>query len=210
VAEVIAGASTKPFSFLPHFPGCGVGGHCIPVDPYYLIEGARNRGFEHRFLKLAREINQAMPRYTVERLKQALGSQPPVSGTTAAADNGPRPRTTAPLGGVRVALLGLSYKRDIDDLRESPALEILKILQAEGAAVTTFDPYVPSRSTVPALADALKQAAAVVIATDHTVFRALTPESFRGTPVRAIVDGRNCLDHDVFRAAGHTIVGIGR
>lgn len=195
VMEVIEGAATKPFAFLPHFPGCGVGGHCIPVDPYYLIEHAGTHGFDHRFLKLAREINKSMPRYTVERLKQAL------------AQVGPEPHT---LRGARVALLGLAYKRDVPDLRESPALEIEKILHEEGAEVTTFDPFAPERSSVSTLSEALQQAELVVLATDHTAFRKLQPDDLRGTPVRVIVDGRNCLDHEAFRRTGYTIVGIGR
>ncbi len=190
VTEVIHGAATKPFAFLAHAPGAGVGGHCIPVDPYYLIEHAQARGFDHRFLRLAREINASMPRYTVERLKRARGS--------------------ADLRGVRVAILGLAYKRDIADLRESPALEIEKILRAEGAEVVSFDPFVPEKSTTSSLKDALTVADAVVLATDHTVFKKLAPEDLAKTPVRVIVDGRNCLDHEAFRDKGYTIVGIGK
>ncbi len=195
VVEVIEGAKTKPFAFLAHYPGAGVGGHCIPVDPYYLIEHARNHGFEHKFLKLAREINKSMPRYTVERLKGAWGV-------------GHGGRTD--IRGVRVALLGLAYKRDVGDLRESPALEIEKILRAEGADVTTYDPFVPDRSTARSLQDALHGSEALVIATDHTAFRNLRAEDLAGTPVHVVVDGRNCLDRAAFRAAGYTIVGIGR
>ncbi|TSC72681.1 MAG: UDP-N-acetyl-D-glucosamine dehydrogenase [Parcubacteria group bacterium Gr01-1014_38] len=197
VAEVLDGASTKPFAFLAHFPGCGVGGHCIPVDPHYLIEHALARGFEHRFLKLAREINQAMPRYTVEKLQAVLAA----SGVQKNGEG---------VHGVRVALLGLAYKRDVNDLRESPALEVEKILRAEGAVVTAFDPYVPERSSVATLDEALQQAEAIVLATDHTVFRQLMPDDLAGTPVRVIVDGRNCLDHEAFRKARYAITGIGR
>lgn len=200
VLEVIEGAKTKPFAFLAHYPGAGVGGHCIPVDPYYLINHAEAKGFEHKFLKMAREVNRGMPRYTVERLKAALRKSE---------SRNPKSETGA-LGGVRVALLGLAYKRDVADLRESPALAIEKILREEGAEVATFDPLVPDMSTAKTLAQALQGTVAVVLATDHTVFRDLTPEDFRGTPVKAIVDGRNCLDHAAFRAAGYTILGIGR
>lgn len=196
VTEVLAGASTKPFAFLPHTPGCGVGGHCIPVDPFYLIEHAERQGFEHRFLKLARDINKRMPRYAVKRLQDAL------LGTGDSA--------LKTLRGVRVALLGLAYKRDVNDLRESPALDIEKILRAEGAEVTTFDPFVPERSDAPTVEAALARAEAVVVATDHSVFRGLGPKDLQGTSVRVIVDGKNCLDHAAFRAAGYTIVGIGK
>lgn len=231
VAEVIDGAATKPFAFLPHYPGAGVGGHCIPVDPYYLIEHAQTKGFEHKFLKLAREINKSMPRYTVERLKEALrqtqGTTPQHSPliardvhrgdivhytTPTPVQGGPGEGegTDRLLEGVHVALLGLAYKRDVADLRESPALEIEKILRAEGALVSTFDPFVPGTSTAQTLAEALRSAVAVVLATDHTEFRNLAPAHLAGTAVRVLVDGRNCLNHEAFRAAGYTILGIGR
>ena len=213
VQEVIAGAATKPFAFMAHTPGCGVGGHCIPVDPYYLIEHAHEQGFDHRFLRLAREINKGMPRYTVERLKEAMGQGGPSATETreGGAPHAPWPMPPpGPLRGVRVALLGLSYKRDVDDLRESPALEIQKILAEEGAEVITFDPHVPDRSTAPTLADALRAADAVCIATDHTAFRSLTAADFHGTPVRTIVDGRNCLAMEAFAGSGIVYRGIGR
>lgn len=203
VQEVIAGAATKPFAFMAHSPGCGVGGHCIPVDPYYLIEHASHQGFDHCFLRLAREINKGMPRYTVNRLLEALREQ----GMLRREDAVPgAPR----LRGIRVALLGLAYKRDIDDLRESPALEIEALLREEGADVITFDPYVPSRSSVATLTDALVVADAVVLATDHSVFRELTPAQVRGTPVRVVVDGRNCLKSDAFADSSILYRGIGR
>ncbi|MDP3685339.1 MAG: nucleotide sugar dehydrogenase, partial [bacterium] len=212
VTEVIAGASTKPFAFMAHYPGAGVGGHCIPVDPYYLIAHAQSHGFEHRFLKLAREINKGMPQYTVERLKialQGVGSRELGVGNGKSSPDTRHP-TPSSLYGVRVALLGLAYKRDVGDLRESPALEIEKILRDEGAVITTFDPYVPERSSVATLQEALRQAEAVVVATDHTAFRNLTLGDLAGTPIKVIVDGRNCLDHESFRNAGYAILGIGR
>lgn len=196
LVEVINGASSKPFAFLAHYPGCGVGGHCIPVVPHHLISTAASHGFDHRFLKLARDINKSMPQYTVEKLKKLF--------VTA----GVRKETDG-VRGVTVAVLGLAYKRDINDLRESPALDIERILRAEGAEVLSFDPYVPERSSVPTLQDALRHSEALVLATDHTVFRQLTPEHLSGTPVRVIVDGRNCLDQKAFRAAGYAITGIG-
>jgi UDP-N-acetyl-D-glucosamine dehydrogenase len=124
VVNVIQGASTKPFSFMPHFPGVGVGGHCIPVDPYYLIEYARKNGFTHNFLSTARSINSSMPRFTVERLQDALES------------------TGKQLPKAHILVLGLSYKPDVGDLRESPALKVIDILQTEGAHVTAYDPYI--------------------------------------------------------------------
>lgn len=218
VTEVIAGAATKPFSFLPHVPGCGVGGHCIPVDPYYLIDHARSHGFDHKFLKLAREINRSMPRYTVERLKEVLQSASNTSSqgdivnytTSARRVRESKNQGSGVLTGRRIALLGLAYKRDVSDLRESPSLDIEKILREEGASVATFDPLVLEKSSATSLAGALQGADAVLLATDHTVFRKLRPSDLAGTPVRVIVDGRNCLDQEAFRAAGYTIVGVGR
>ncbi len=192
--HVIEGASLKPFGFMPHYPGCGVGGHCIPVDPYYLIRYGHENGFEHRFLAAAREINNDMPRYTVDLLERTLGEA-----------GGGRP-----LDGSSIALLGLAYKRDVPDLRESPALAIRRILEERGANVRTFDPLVPGESTHVSLELALKDAAAAVIATDHSVFRTLAPEQFEKSGVRIVVDGRNCLSKEAFERSGIAYRGIGR
>ncbi|MBI5456344.1 nucleotide sugar dehydrogenase [Candidatus Kaiserbacteria bacterium] len=190
--SVIEGASSKPFAFMPHIPGCGVGGHCIPVDPYYLIRYGEKNGFEHRFLLTARLTNQKMPKYAVRRLSHALRQKKRL------------------LRGSTVALLGLAYKKDIPDHRESPALEIEKELRAKGARVRTFDPFVPKLSSEGTLEDALQGADVAVIATDHTFFRALTPENFTRAGVDIIIDGRNCLDKKAFQESGVTYRGIGR
>lgn len=189
ITRVIKGASTKPFSFMPHYPGCGVGGHCIPVDPYYLIRYGAENGFEHRFLKAARDINEGMPAYAVEMLAHTLGR---------------------PLKGATVALLGLSYKRDVPDLRESPALVIRELLNEAGATVRVFDPLLPGESSVPTLAAALQDADAVLLATDHAAFSGLSPAMLKEAGIEAIVDGRNCLDKAAFLAAGIRYRGIGR
>lgn len=177
VTEVIDAASTKPFGFLPHYPGAGVGGHCIPVDPYYLIESARTKGFEHRFLRLAREINTGMPAYTVGLLEDGLKKA------------GLNTKTA------KVTLLGLSYKPGIADQRNSPALEIRTLLEKKYPHLTVFDPYVPESSTVSSLQKALKHADAVLIATAHPEFvRALNTTGTQRFPsLKLIVDGRNCL-----------------
>ncbi|MEK7510963.1 MAG: nucleotide sugar dehydrogenase [Patescibacteria group bacterium] len=189
LSNVLGGAGTKPFGFVPFAPGCGVGGHCIPVDPYYLIRYGRENGFEHRFLVAAREINSGMPEYTVGLLEEELG------GT---------------LRGAEVALLGLSYKRGIPDLRESPALFIREELRKRGASVRSYDPYVSHGSTVDSLEEALDGADAVIIATDHEEFCKLTPESFTDYGIDIVIDGRNCLDKEEFVDAGITYRGIGR
>ena len=124
ITEVIEAASTKPFGFMAHYPGCGVGGHCIPVDPYYLIEEAKRKGFNHQFLKLAREINNSMPEYTVQKVVEALNE------------------LGKSVNGTRICVLGISYKKDVGDIRESPALKIIGKLKKLGANVETFDPYV--------------------------------------------------------------------
>jgi UDP-N-acetyl-D-glucosamine dehydrogenase len=192
VIEVIKGASTKPFAFMAHYPSCGVGGHCIPVDPYYLIEYAQKNGFHHDFLSLARRINNKMPEFTVEQLILALNK-----------------REMAIKGSV-VAVLGLAYKPNIDDCRESPAFHVIKELERHEAKVRVFDPHVPSKSTVQNLDEALEGADAVVIVTAHDEFRALTPEALAARKVKVMVDGCNCLDKNEFAPSPVTYAGIGR
>lgn len=192
VVNVINGAATKPFAFMAHYPGCGVGGHCIPVDPYYLIEHAKKNGFEHDFLMLARRINNQMPYFTVEQLTQGLNDvQKSVRGSV-------------------VAVLGVSYKANIDDCRESPSFEIIKLLKEKGAVVRIFDPYVAQESTVGSLTEALTGADAVIMATAHEEFKACKAKVYADLSVRVVVDGRNALIKDEFMKAGIIYKGIGR
>ncbi len=123
--EVIEAASTKPFGFMPFYPGPGVGGHCIPVDPYYLSWKAREYDFYTKFIELAAEVNQAMPHHVVSKISEGLNRQ------------------GKPLSGVRVLILGVAFKRDVDDARNSPAQRIIELLLAQGVQVTYNDPYVP-------------------------------------------------------------------
>jgi UDP-N-acetyl-D-glucosamine dehydrogenase len=123
--EVIDAASTKPFGFQPFYPGPGLGGHCIPIDPFYLSWKARQWDFQMRFIELAGEINTAMPHHVVDAVGAALNGR------------------SKPVNGSRVLVLGVSYKKDIDDLRESPALTIIELLRAQGAAVSYHDPFFP-------------------------------------------------------------------
>src|SRR5256885_8177081 len=125
VWEVIDAAKTKPFGFMPFYPGPGLGGHCIPIDPYYLSWKARQNGFEARFIELAGHVNSSMPEYVVQRVADALNS------------------IRKPINGSRVHLFGMAYKRDVNDMRESPALDILELLTKRGALVTYTDPWVP-------------------------------------------------------------------
>jgi UDP-N-acetyl-D-glucosamine dehydrogenase len=191
VVNVIEGAGTKPFAFMPHFPGCGVGGHCIPVDPYYLIDYAKKNGFRHEFLSLARKINSDMPKYAVDLLVANLQ------------------KINCNLAGTKVAVLGLAYKPNIDDDRESPSYKIIKVLQDLGAEVVAYDPFV-KKSTVANLEEALSGTEAVIIATAHTEFRDMQPADFINAGVKIIIDGRNCLNKDIFINSDLLYQGIGR
>lgn len=192
IENVIEGAATKPFAFMPHHPGAGVGGHCIPVDPYYLIQYAKRNGFEHRFLSLARRINNEMPKFVVDLVREGFSEQ------------------SIAMRGSKVAVLGLAYKADIDDVRESPSFKIIEYLEQQGADVVSYDPHCASESTASSLEEAMAGASAIVIATAHREFRALTPQALAQTGVKVIVDGRNCLSGEKFSAAGITYKGIGR
>ena len=193
IKDVILGAATKPFAFMAHYPSCGVGGHCIAVDPYYLIERAKKSGFDHKFLKIAREINNSMPEYTVEKLQDALNI------------------VKLPMNGTSVGVLGLAYKANVDDTRESPAFEVIKNLKKHLAHVVTFDPHILEKSTAHSLEDILTQSQAVIITTDHKEFKeTITPELLLQHDIKVVIDGKNCLDKDAFEAAGILYRGIGR
>jgi UDP-N-acetyl-D-glucosamine dehydrogenase len=159
VWEVIDAAATKPFGFMKFTPGPGLGGHCIPVDPHYLSWKMRTLNYKTRFIELASEINSEMPRFVVDKIREALnGRRKAVNGST-------------------VLLLGVAYKRDIEDVRESPALDVMRLLLGGGANVTYHDPFVPilredgtEMTSVELTDEALGQADAVVILTDHTDF----------------------------------------
>jgi nucleotide sugar dehydrogenase len=188
--ETLKAASNKPFAFMTHWPGCGVGGHCIAVDPYYLIKRASMDGFNHNFLKIAREINNSMPKYTIQKLLFALN------------DVGLAIKNT------NITLLGLSYKPNIGDLRESPALHIKKILEKMGAKITVYDPFIKGK--VENLKQAIHKAKAIVIATSHKEFVDELPRLLLKSQVRVIVDGRNCLDKEKIKKMNIIYKGIGR
>lgn len=193
ITHVIAGASTKPFAFLAHYPGNGVGGHCISVDPYYMIERGRSVGFKHRFLQLARDINNSMPAFTISLLRRGLA----------------RVKITKPRA--RIALLGLAYKKDTADDRESPAVEIRHLLEKAKWKHVIFDPFLPEQSTVATLDEALANANVVMLATNHTQFtEALTPARLKAAGVKLVIDGKNALDADGIAHAGIHYLGIGR
>ncbi len=177
VWEVIDAAATKPFGFMPFYPGPGLGGHCIPVDPFYLSWKTKEAGIEARFIELAGYINGQMPRFVVDKIQNALND------------------VTKPVRGSHIHVLGVAYKRDIDDVRESPALDIIHLLSRRGAKVTYSDPFVPTvrleqmeLCAQPPEA-AVAAADCVVIVTDHSCF------DYGSVVERAklIVDTRNAL-----------------
>ena len=192
ILEVIKGASTKPFAFMPHYPGAGVGGHCIPVDPYYLIEKAKQIGFNHRFLSLAREINNNMPHYTVELLENELK------------------KLKKTIKGAKVGILGLAYKANVDDMRESPAFELINVLKTKGAEVFVFDPHVKKGSNVKDLNELLNKSDYIVLATDHSEFKNMDLEKLKKYKIMVVIDGRNCLDNEKIKSMGILYHGIGR
>ena len=163
VWEVIAAAKTKPFGFQAFYPGPGLGGHCIPIDPFYLSWLARKNDMATRFIELAGEINTSMPEYVVGRVAAALN------------DNG------KPIRGSRIAILGVAYKKDVDDPRESPAFKLMELLQQQGAVLSYSDPHIPTLPAmrhydVPRLASEevtpkyLSAQDCVLIVTDHSAF----------------------------------------
>ena len=192
IIEVIKGASTKPFAFMPHYPGAGVGGHCIPVDPYYLIEKAKQIGFNHRFLSLAREINNSMPHYTIDLLDNELK------------------KSKKTIKGSKVGVLGLAYKANVDDIRESPAFEIINILKSKDAEVFVFDPHVKKESNVQDLDELLNKSDYLILATDHNEFKNMDLNKLKEKKIRAVIDGRNCLDKEKIKSMGILYHGIGR
>ncbi|NYF78513.1 nucleotide sugar dehydrogenase [Granulicella arctica] len=160
VWEIVAAAATKPFGFQAFYPGPGVGGHCIPVDPFYLSWKAKQFGFATRFIELAGEVNEAMPQYVVQSTARALE------------------RKGVALAGAKVLVLGIAYKRDVDDLRESPSLTVIELLQQAGAAVSYNDPFFPTvgrgrkydLQMQSASLDDLGSYDCVVIVTDHSAY----------------------------------------
>ncbi|MGB9975633.1 nucleotide sugar dehydrogenase [Thermovenabulum sp.] len=159
VWEVIEAAKTKPYGFMAFYPGPGIGGHCIPVDPYYLLWKAREYDYHTRFIELAGEINEYMPKYTVERAAEILNS------------------FGKPLKGSKILILGITYKKDIDDMRETPVLKIIEELENYKADIEVSDPYIKefkhkekTYKSVEITEELLKQKDLVIITTDHTNF----------------------------------------
>ncbi|HKJ80903.1 MAG TPA: nucleotide sugar dehydrogenase [Ignavibacteriaceae bacterium] len=181
VWEVIEAAATKPFGFHPFYPGPGLGGHCIPIDPFYLTWKAREFEVHTRFIELAGEINTSMPYYVVEKAGEALN------------------KTKRSLNGAKVLILGASYKKDIDDMRESPSLRLIELLREKGAKVDYNDPYVVKlprtrkydyhMKSVPLTAPNLKKYDLILLSTDHTYYKENSKLIIQNS--KLVVDTRN-------------------
>jgi UDP-N-acetyl-D-glucosamine dehydrogenase len=182
--EIIDAAATKPFGFMPFYPGPGLGGHCIPIDPHYLSWKLKTLHYNARFIELAGEINSSMPEVVIDRVAAALND------------------AERAVKGARIMILGVAYKRDIDDVRESPALDVISLLRARGADVSYHDPFIPSirlgeddRGSAPADAPVLRSVPfekldgydAIVVVTDHAAldYARLVSEA------RLVIDTRN-------------------
>jgi UDP-N-acetyl-D-glucosamine dehydrogenase len=183
VWEVIKAASTKPFGYMPFYPGPGLGGHCIPIDPFYLTWKAHEYELSTRFIELAGEINTQMPLYVVNKLVDGLNQH------------------KKSINGSKILILGLAYKKDIDDKRESPSLKLMEILSQKGAQVDYHDPYIPTlgptrhynfeKESVPLTAKNLKKYDAVLISTNHSVFNG----DFIVQNSQLVVDTRNMTEN---------------
>ncbi len=198
--EVVGAAATKPFGFMAFYPGPGIGGHCIPLDPHYLSWKARQHGFDSQFISLAEQINSGMPKYVVELVRDALN------------DN------EKSIKGAKILILGVAYKKDIDDMRESPALSIIDLLRAKGAEVVYHDPFVPEvhfdhSYTIGAgdplfnsdlTDDLIKSADCAIICTEHT--QVDYPRVLELAPL--VVDTRNALSENLRGASKAKVVRL--
>ena len=192
LAEVIKGASTKPFGFMPFYPGPGVGGHCIAQDPYYLIARSEKAGFDPAFLRLARKINEGMPEHVVLFVEAAL-------------------KEIGRFDNAKIAVLGLAYKPGVDDTRQSPAIKIIGLLEDKGMKLRIFDPFIKEKSNVASVEEAIDKADCVLLATNHNSFlKQLSPENLKKAGVRIVIDTRNALDKEGIKEKGIYYKGIGR
>jgi UDP-N-acetyl-D-glucosamine dehydrogenase len=198
--EVIGAAATKPFGFMPFYPGPGIGGHCIPLDPHYLSWKARQHGFDSRFISLAEEVNSRMPEHVVQLVSDGLNDD------------------RKSMKGARILLIGVAYKRDIDDVRESPALSIIDRLRSKGCDVRYHDPFVREvrfddahiegggapLSSVDLSDEEIRAADCIVIVTNHTQI-----DYARVTEVASlVVDTRNALNGDLRRGSRARIIRL--
>jgi len=193
VVDVIDGMSTKPFGKGPFFPGAGVGGHCIAVDPEWLKDAAKKAGYMPEIIQLARSTNNGMPEYAISLLQDSLNEK------------------SLPIKGTRITVLGVAYKKNVDDARESPFYEIRDILNKKGAELSIYDSWISKENTSDTLENALKDSKAIFIVTDHDdCIAQLKNMNLVELGVEVVVDGRNCLNSELLNAQGILYRGIGR
>lgn len=193
VVDIIDGMATKPFGKGPFYPGVGVGGHCIAVDPEWLKAASKKAGYMPEIIQLARMTNNGMPAYTVSLLQDLLNE------------------CGYPLKGTKIAVFGVAYKKDVDDPRESPFYDLRNLLLKKGAQLNIFDSWVTSENTVGSIDECLDGAKAIVIVTEHSdVIEKLDAADLSGMGVEVVIDGRNALDGERLQAQNVLYRGIGR
>jgi len=177
VVDIIDGMSTKPFGKGPYYPGAGVGGHCIAVDPEWLKAASIKAGYMPELIQLSRNTNNSMLDYTVRLLQDGLNE------------------IELPIKGANVAVLGVAYKRNVDDPRESPFYEIRDILIEKGALISVYDSWIANENTHDSVESVMKDCVALVLVTDHSdIVNELLSLIFETKSVRIVIDGRNALD----------------
>ena len=193
VVDIIDGMATKPFGKGPFYPGVGVGGHCIAVDPEWLKAASKKAGYMPEMIQLARMTNNGMPEYTVSILQDLLNER------------------GYPLKGTKIAVLGVAYKRNVDDPRESPFYKLREILQRKGAILSVFDSWVTAENTEQSIDASIEGAKAIVIVTEHSdVIEKLIDIDLHDSGIEVIVDGRNCLNGDEIKRQNVLYRVIGR
>ena len=193
VLDVIDGMSTKPFGKGPFYPGIGVGGHCIAVDPEWLRMASQKAGYIPEMIQLSRATNNEMPKYAIDLLQSLLNE------------------VKLPIKGTNVLILGVAYKRDVDDNRESPFYKVRQLLNSKGAKLDIYDSWFQTENTIENLKDGLNKAQAIVVITDHSdIVKELQMTNFSQLPVKVIIDGRNCLKKEDMVNQGVLYSGIGR
>jgi UDP-N-acetyl-D-glucosamine dehydrogenase len=193
VVDIIDGMATRPFGKGPFYSGAGVGGHCIAVDPEWLKLASKKTDHMPEIISLARKTNNGMPEYTVSVLQDMLNE------------------CGYPIKNTEIAVLGMTYKRNLTDSRESPFFEIKRILESKGARLNIFDSWYSSENTVASLAEALEKSKAILIITEHSdILEELKASDLSESDVEVILDGRNCLDESVVCEWGVLYRGIGR
>ena len=193
VVDIIDGMTTKPFGKGPFYPGVGVGGHCIAVDPEWLKAASKKAGYMPEIIQLSRETNNYMPSYAVSLLQDSLNE------------------IGKPVKDTQVAILGVSYKRNVDDPRESPFFDVKKLLENKGADLKVYDSWVSTENNVKDLKSALSGSTAVMIVTEHSdLIEEFNTLDLDAMGIKVIIDGRNCLDELSFKKSNIIYHGIGR